>query len=545
MHDIPNNITDKVLDNNSTEHGNLSHTRKINNSTLFVALLTLISRLLGFLRIGVLSALFGASGYADILNLVLSIPNNLRKLFAEGALTNSYMPSYASVVGVSDRATHKSYRLLFELLMWGGLATLVLVVLLSYFSESITTLLFDLHLPYQQELATEMFSWVIYYLWFVTISSMLAGMLQTHKHFITPALSPIIMSITTISTMVILHTQYYIFSVVYGYLLGGLLQIVVLAIPLFFFKYHIFNIKIMLGTFRRPMFSTEFKSILRRFPTISLAVILPIIGQQISFYFTSTLPEGSSSAFSYAIVFWQLPIGVIINSITSVAYTFLLTFIYQKNKLEAEICIQKAIEKLIVFLLPLSIMFYFFAHAGIAIALQRGEMTSNATLLTARVLQGYAFGLLPMGFFVLLQRILYAYQKNKLVFLYSFIFTVLDIGLSYILIHTHLKVIGLSVAYTIILAIVVPIMFIHINKKIIHFNVPFKRYIKIVLTMIPLAMASYLISLFTQEFWYLGSTIRNIICFILVSLVLLTILIIGYISLGINMRQILSSNKKG
>src|SRR6056297_993754 len=61
-------------------------------STVAVMASTFASRLLGFVRIAVIGAIFGASGNADVLNLVFTIPNNLRKLTAEGALSSAFIP---------------------------------------------------------------------------------------------------------------------------------------------------------------------------------------------------------------------------------------------------------------------------------------------------------------------------------------------------------------------------------------------------------------------------------------------------------------------
>ena len=61
--------------------------------TVLVMACTLLSRLLGFVRIAVIGALFGASGTADVWNAVFTIPNNLRKLMAEGALSSAFIPS--------------------------------------------------------------------------------------------------------------------------------------------------------------------------------------------------------------------------------------------------------------------------------------------------------------------------------------------------------------------------------------------------------------------------------------------------------------------
>ncbi|MDA3941214.1 MAG: murein biosynthesis integral membrane protein MurJ, partial [Spirochaetia bacterium] len=70
-------------------HKNLN---KSSISTFIVMGATFLSRILGFLRTAVISYIFGASGTADVINLTFAIPNNLRKLMAEGALSAAFIP---------------------------------------------------------------------------------------------------------------------------------------------------------------------------------------------------------------------------------------------------------------------------------------------------------------------------------------------------------------------------------------------------------------------------------------------------------------------
>ncbi|TFG65027.1 MAG: murein biosynthesis integral membrane protein MurJ, partial [Spirochaetales bacterium] len=75
-------------------------------------LLTLVSRVLGFVRIAVIGGIFGASGEADVLNAVFTIPNNLRKLLAEGAFSSAFIPVLSSSL-IRDKtgaASHKIAR---------------------------------------------------------------------------------------------------------------------------------------------------------------------------------------------------------------------------------------------------------------------------------------------------------------------------------------------------------------------------------------------------------------------------------------------------
>lgn len=516
----------------SNAQQNTSNTSTINHNAMSVAILTLISRLLGFVRIGVLSAIFGATGTADILNLVLSIPNNLRKLLAEGALHNAYMPSYANTIAGNPLATPQSKILFTEVLWYFGSVSLLLVMSMSIFSSTFIALLFDFNTPADQLLATQLFSYLIYFLFLISIASIISGLLQSHKRFVIPALSPSIMSISIISAMILLYEKYSVFAVVYGYLVGGLLQILILSIPLISLGYkHLLRDGIWRVLKRVPL-SFECKMIFKRFPIASLAVIFPILGQQISFYFASTLAEGSTSAFSYAIVFWQLPVGVVSNAIISVSFAYLLTAVSQNDTQKIGACIENAIEKLATLLLPISILMIFFSYAGIAVALQRGAMNNAAVVLTSQVLRGFVFGLLPMGLYVFMQKIFFSFQKHRWVLVYAMCFTIIDIIISLVLIQTNLQVRGLSYAYTISMCILVPIMYIHI-QSFVSIYISIKKYIKIVLGIIPLFLASYILMRYTQHYWVEGSTLLNSIRFIVVSMILFTIIIIGYRLMGI------------
>ena len=153
------------------------------------------------------------------------------------------------------------------------------------------------------------------------------------------------------------------------------------------------------------------------------------------------------------------------------------------------------------------------------------------------MLQGYAWGLFPFGVYVLLQKVLYAYQKYSVVFIFVFVFTVIDIILSYILINTWLGVTGLSVAYTLSTIIILPFIYVYV-VRIIPINIVLKKYFAIIIGIIPLLLVSIIASRYTQKYWIHGSTIQNIIIFIVLAFILLTILIIGYRLVGINIIQL-------
>ena len=92
-------------------------------------LCTMLSRILGFVKIVLIGAVFGGSGKADVLNAVFNIPNNLRKLMAEGALSSSFIPVLAG--SLANKEPHSVTRKIVRNIMAFQVVVLVPVCVLS------------------------------------------------------------------------------------------------------------------------------------------------------------------------------------------------------------------------------------------------------------------------------------------------------------------------------------------------------------------------------------------------------------------------------
>ncbi len=512
----------------------LASKKKKNISTIIVASCTMTSRILGLIRIALMSMLFGSTLYSDILNLVLSVPNNLRKLLAEGALSSVFMPIFAKTLSSNTHIKKgkmipelKTQRFFSDLIIWVAIPILLSLIVASIFSWHIVGFLFHFDSIDARKIASQLFSIIIFFLFLMTLCSIAIGILHTHKRFVIAALSPLIISITLIISMLAFFDTLNIFSVVWGFIFGAVLQTLILYGTLFKIGYW-FSFSLTL--------SKQMKNTFKRMIPTSLAVIIPIIGQQVAFYFASTLQKGSTTAFSYAIVFWQLPIGVVFNSIITVTFSYVINSLGNKDisrgKKDAQQYAQDGIFQMFIFAIPLSIGMYFFAHAGIAVALQRGKFDVNAVIVSSRILQGYALSLAPFVLYQLLYKLLYALQKNTIALLYSFLLTCIDIILSFFLIQTSLKIAGLSIAYALSLIIILPIMYRHVHSHI-PISVSIFKIIKVILAMIPFYFLSFFLFVLTKEKWYGGSTPTNIFILFLIASILFLVGYISYMLFGI------------
>lgn len=413
-------------------------------STIIVMVSTMISRLLGFVRIAVVGAIFGASGRADVLNLVFNIPNNLRKLLAEGALSSAFIPAL-SRSHVEDETGTVARSLVRRLI---GFQLVVLVPIVAYSMiapQSVVNVILDFPEIERQILAARLFRWFILYLILISIAAVLMGTLNSHGKFLVPALAPLWFSIAVISSVLFLHETLGVFSMVVGVLIGGLGQLLLQVPSVLRYRYT------LIPSFR---FDTPvFRKVLRQWvPVVSTASVF-VINQQIALFFASGLSDGSGSALTNAIVFWQLPFGIFAASITTVLFPEMSRHFAQGDTKGLSRNVENGLRGMILLLVPSGVGLIALGEPIIAVALQRGAFSVDATYAAARVLRHYSIGLFAVGTFTFLQRGYYACDDYRTPLRVAVVTVVLDVLLSFWLKETRLGVAGLALANTIAFAI--------------------------------------------------------------------------------------------
>ncbi len=398
---------------------------------------TLTARILGFVRSVVIAALFGASGQADVLNAVFNIPNNFRKLLAEGALSSAFIPVLStSLVKAPGSPEPKIFvRNIITFLL---LILIPLLILAVIFARPVIGVFLDFPDVQSMSLAASLFQWICHYLLFISLSAVLMGVLNSHNIFVVPALTPVIFSICVITSLLVFYSRLGIFAMAVGVIGGGVFQ-VVFQLPCF--RRSGYDLRLNFH-FRNE----QFKRVLRLwFPVVATSSIFAI-NQQIAFRFASGLEEGSTSALSYSLVIWQLPFGVFSASITTVLFPRMSRQVASGDREGLVDSISYGIRFLFLLLLPSAIFFIVMGEDIVKIIYQRGEFILENTFLTARVLAGYSLGLFCVGSFTFLQRYFYASRDYKTPFFVAVFITVLDVGLSLWLKETFLRVVGLAVA---------------------------------------------------------------------------------------------------
>lgn len=432
-----------------------NQTRLRSISALVVMLSTLISRILGYVKSAVIAHYFGAGGVADVLNGVFLIPNNLRKLMAEGALTTAFIPALSKHVVRED---HRAARKITQEVLTLQYVVLLPFILISILSApQMASFLFNFPEASQMELASKLYAWFIPYLLFVSVAAIITAVLNTHGRFLMGALSPLFFSFAVIMAVVGFSGSLGVYSMALGILVGGLGQVMILY-PLF----RRLDYRLSPSLFLR---SEEFNTIMKRYLPALLSSSIFVINQLVASRLASGLADGSMSALTNSIVFFNLPLGIFSATVNTVFYPQLAKAAHAQNHQELAETMKRGLYLLLIFLAPSALLMGVLAHEIISVALMRGMFGQEAVMLTAQVLIGYLVGIFFIAAYNFAQRYFYAKGRFFLPLMSAIFASGLDIILSLWLIRTPLGVSGLAYANSIAFFFGFLLLFIIIVKE--------------------------------------------------------------------------------
>src|SRR5262245_44931416 len=206
--------------------------RSLGRAAGMLSALTFVSRLLGLVREQVFAALLGAGLYADAFQAAFKIPNLLRDLFAEGALSAAFVPTYARVLKAEGRAA--AFRMASRLITVLAVVLGVLVLLGMAFAPQIVRLLapgFEL-VPGKSEATILLTRVMLPFLPLVSLAAVAMGILNAHERFGTPAFAPAAFNVVAIVWGVVLwgmgfDAAHVAMGWAMGTLLGGAAQVLI------------------------------------------------------------------------------------------------------------------------------------------------------------------------------------------------------------------------------------------------------------------------------------------------------------------------------
>ena len=399
----------------------------------------LFSRVTGLTRDVIMASALGASIYTDMFFIAFKFPNLFRRIFAEGAFTQAFMPSFVASKHKGVFATAIFLRFMLFIFIISSFVTL--------FPELVTKLLawgWSRDLIEKTAPLTAINFW---YLDFIFIVTFLATLLQYREHFATTAISTSLLNISMISAMLIYmnsEPKVIVYALSFGVLIGGILQVVAHLITIKKFKLH----KILIGGWRYRD-KKDVKNEKRNFTKLFIPSVwgnsAPQISSFLDTFLASFLITGSVSYLFYANRVFQLPLGIIAIATATALFPSISKALNRNDTKEAYNNLSKAFW-LLSFLLGASVAGgIILAEPIVWLLFERGAFTHIETLKTVDVLRMYMIGLMPYGFAKLFSMFLYASNRHGKAAKIATIALIVNIITSFILIKP-MGAMGLALA---------------------------------------------------------------------------------------------------
>ena len=417
----------------------MSDKHEIARSAGVIGFLTLLSRITGYIRDMVMAYFFGATAFTDAFWIAFRIPNLLRRLFAEGSLTISFIPIFTEMLEKKNKEEAKKVSdIVFSLLFTITIIVSILGVIFSPYIVKLFAYGFDRE---TFELSVALNRIMFPYIFFISLTALSMGVLNSLRHFFAPAFSPVLLNISMIIAIFALFNKFGlpIYSAAAGVILGGVLQLLI-QIPFLRASGFLFSFK---PTLRNPAVKRIGLLLVPQLFGLAVYNLNLIVSSQ----YASFMPEGTISYLYFAERLTEFPLGIIAVSIATVLLPSLSSYISRGDYDKFHETYSFTLKLMLFILIP--------ALAGL-IALripicnllyQRGEFTYEATLATAQTLSGYCLGLWAVGGLRVTAPAFYAMQDTKTPVVVAFFAFLLNAALGFVLGFTlKLEHTGLALA---------------------------------------------------------------------------------------------------
>lgn len=400
-----------------------------------ISVATMTSRLLGVAREMVLAKLFGAGTAMDAFNVAFRVPNLLRDLFAEGAMTAAFVPTFTRTLTSADRET--AWRLGNLVINSLLLVTGVLVVLGIVLAEPVTHTIASgegfVTVPGKLDLTTQLTRIMLPFLTTVAVAAAMMGMLNSVGRFFLPALSPAMFNVATILCAFLLVPFMPMFGlppiagIAVGTLVGGLGQILVQwpALRQEGFRYR------PVVDFRNP----ELREILRLMGPGTLGLAAVQINVFVNTYLATTQPEGAVSWLNYAFRLMYLPIGLFGVSIATAALPDLSRHAAAADRAAMRRTVSSGLRMMLMLNVPATIGLIALAHPAVELLYERGRFTPVDTAATAAALMFYAPGLVGYSAVKLASPAFYALRDSRTPVVVSVLSVAANLGMNLALVR--------------------------------------------------------------------------------------------------------------
>ena len=383
-----------------------------------VSLLTLLSRIAGLARELLVASSFGASAMTDAFNVAFRIPNLFRRLFAEGAFSQAFVPVLsASKTQHGEVATRQLIDHVATLLLWALILTCAVGVVAA--PLMVWAMASGLQQnPHGYAIAVTMTQLMFPYIGFMSLVALCAGVLNTWKHFAVPAATPVLLNLCMIAAALWLAPWFGrvgiepIYALAAGVMLGGVLQ---LAVQISALRRLGLWPRVALGLAGIRVAMQDPGS--RRIGALMLPALLGVSVAQVSLLINtqiaSHLPIGSVSWLSYSDRLMEFPTAMLGVALGVVLMPQLAAARAAGNAVQYSALLDWGLRSVLLLSVPSALALALFAKPLVAVLYHYGAFNANDVQQTTLALTGYAAGLVGIVAIKVLTPGYYANQDIK------------------------------------------------------------------------------------------------------------------------------------
>jgi putative peptidoglycan lipid II flippase len=366
--------------------------------------MTMLSRVLGLVRDVVFAAFLGATANADAFFVAFKIPNFLRRLFAEGAFSQAFIPVLAdykeegSVVAVRALINRVAGVLGGTVMLVSALGVLAAPAVASIFAPGF------IGDPHKFQLTTQMIRITFPYLFLISMTGFCGAILNSYGRFSVPAITPIFLNISLILSAVVVSPWFDepVFALAWGVFLAGIVQLL-FQLP-FLYK---------LDLLPKPQWNTQDEGV-RRIMKLMVPALFGVSVSQLNLLLdtvlASFLPTGSVSWLYYSDRLAELPLGVFGVAIATVILPNLSAHNSASREHLFASTLDWAVRLVLLIAIPSATALIILAEPILITLFQYNAFTTSDVAMAAWSLRAYSIGVIAFMLIKVLAPGFYARQ---------------------------------------------------------------------------------------------------------------------------------------
>jgi putative peptidoglycan lipid II flippase len=380
----------------------------IARNTAIFSLLTGLSRIAGLVREVVASSYFGTSGAFSAFTIAFQIPNLVRSLFADAAISAAFVPVFTELLEKGEK--RDAYRLASAFVVIITAALTTVTVLFTLVAPVVMPALTGDFSPALDDLTVGLSRVLFPIVLLLGLNGLFVGILNAQDHFTIPALAPLVWNFVIIGLLVALKPHYHGADELYAYaiaVLAGTVVQLVMCMPVL----HRLGFRFEFRGVRQSVADRRVRQVLTLMVPITLSLGIINFDLVINSLLGSTVSDATPRAIDAAFRLYMLPQGMFSVAVATVLFPALSRLATRKDVDGLRALLSTGVRQIALLLIPAAICTLVLAEPITRLVYQRGAFSTESTALVSEALFWFSFSLPFAGINLLLTRTFFSLQR--------------------------------------------------------------------------------------------------------------------------------------